>query len=485
MLFNSYIFIFAFLPPVLLVYWLARGRHRLEPALAFLTLASLFFYGWWKPAYLWIIMGSMVGNYIFGKYLTRSHSKLLLGVGVGLNLAVLGYYKYANFFIDNINLALSSSFHLETIVLPLAISFFTFQQIAYLVDTYQRKTEEYQFLHYCLFVVFFPQLIAGPIVHHRETIPQFLKPLSKSSFSSHMSVGLTLFCIGLFKKVVIADTLALTATPIFALADGGAVISTQDAWLGALAYTFQLYFDFSGYSDMAIGLARMFGIVLPMNFFSPYKSRNIIDFWRRWHITLSRFLRDYLYIPLGGNRKGPIMRYRNLFITMLLGGMWHGAGWNFLIWGALHGIYLVINHGYHYLRARIGFDSPGRIHAALAWLLTFSAVVLAWVYFRATTLDGAHALLVAMFGLSGDVSNTLGNYHANPIVIALLISVLAPSSLQMLVDYDPVLDDLRSESEKVRLRWRPTLLWALGISMIGAYAIMDMAKVSEFLYFQF
>ncbi len=482
MLFNSYIFIFAFLPVVLLVYWGVRGRHRLEPALVWLTLASLFFYGWWNPAYLWIILGSMVGNYLLGKYLTRTQSKLILGLGVAANLGVLGYYKYANFLVDNIDLLFSTHLTLHTIILPLAISFFTFQQIAYLVDTYQRKTEEYQFLHYSLFVVFFPQLIAGPIVHHKETIPQFLKPLPLSSFSSHMSVGLTLFFIGLFKKVVIADTLAVTATPIFSMADAGVALSAQDAWLGALAYTFQLYFDFSGYSDMATGLARMFGIVLPMNFFSPYKAVNIIDFWRRWHITLSRFLRDYLYIPLGGNRGGTLRRYRNLYLTMLLGGIWHGAGWNFLIWGSLHGVYLMINHGYHFLCRKLGFQGSGRLHAALGWLVTFIAVVLAWVYFRAETLHGAHSMLAAMFGMGGAVENTLANYHANPIILAFLISILAPSSFQLLVDYHPVLEDLESRS---RLRWRPTFTWALAISLMGAYAVMDMAKVSEFLYFQF
>jgi D-alanyl-lipoteichoic acid acyltransferase DltB (MBOAT superfamily) len=485
MLFNSYLFIFAFLPVVLLVYWAARGHHRLELALAWLTLASLLFYGWWKPAYLWIIMGSMIGNYLFGQALARSHSRALLALGVSLNLALLGYYKYTNFLVDNVNIALSTNFHLDTILLPLAISFFTFQQIAYLVDTYQSKTQEYRFLHYCLFVVFFPQLIAGPIVHHRETIPQFLKPLPASDFASHLSVGLTLFIIGLFKKVVLADTLAESATPVFALADAGSAISTRDAWFAALAYTFQLYFDFSGYSDMAIGLARMFGVVLPMNFFSPYKATNIIDFWRRWHITLSRFLRDYLYIPLGGNRSGPLLRYRNLFITMLLGGMWHGAGWNFLIWGALHGTYLVLNHGHHFLCRRFSFPTGGRLYRGLAWLLTFVAVVVAWVYFRAETLHGAHTLLSAMAGLGVHTENTLPTNDMNPIVIALLISLLAPSSLQMLADFKPVLDGIGPQSSHVRLRWRPSFWWALGLSLFGAYAIMDMAKVSEFLYFQF
>jgi len=350
MLFNSYQFIFLFLPVTLLVFFLIgnKGHHRI--ALSWLVGASLFFYAWWNPAYLGLLLFSLLFNYACGVALSnkseqaQNSNRLLLFAGVAINLLLLGYYKYANFFIDNINAFSESNWHLNTIILPLAISFFTFQQVAYLVDAYRGETKEYNFLHYALFVTFFPQLIAGPIVHHKEMLPQFAKEETYRLNKQHLAIGLTIFIIGLFKKVVIADTFAGYATPIFLGAESGETLTFFQAWEGAIAYTLQLYFDFSGYSDMAIGLARMFGIKLPLNFNAPYQACNIIDFWRRWHITLSRFLRDYLYFSLGGNRKGEFRRYINLFLTMLLGGLWHGAGWTYIAWGGLHGSYLVINH---------------------------------------------------------------------------------------------------------------------------------------------
>jgi alginate O-acetyltransferase complex protein AlgI len=333
MLFNSYTFIFIFLPITLLVFFSIGGKGHHRIAIAWLVAASLFFYGWWNPAYLSLILGSILFNYAVGVALSNlqaqssaSHltKKIILSFGILVNLFLLAYFKYANFFVDNLNSLSGSNFHLQTIILPLAISFFTFQQITYLVDAYKGETREYNFLHYCLFVTFFPQLIAGPIVHHREMLPQFVKNTIYKFNHQHLAIGLTIFFIGLFKKVVLADGVAVYATPVFEAAEQGVMLTFFEAWAGALAYTFQLYFDFSGYSDMAIGIARMFGIRLPLNFNSPYKSVNIIEFWRRWHITLSRFLRDYLYIPLGGNRKGKFRRYINLMITMLLGGLWHG-----------------------------------------------------------------------------------------------------------------------------------------------------------------
>jgi len=354
MLFNSFEFIFFFLPITLTIFfWIGKRNHH-QVAISWLVLCSLFFYGWWSPAYLALILFSMLFNYAFGVMLgngeSRKNKKALLILGVGINLGLLGYYKYANFFIDQLNWLLDSNFHLEKIFLPLAISFFTFQQIAYLVDAYRQETKEYNFLHYCLFVTFFPQLIAGPIVHHKEMLPQFSKNIVYKFNYEHMAMGITIFIIGLFKKVILADSVSIYATPVFNAAEIGATVTFFSAWGGALAYTLQLYFDFSGYSDMAIGIAYMFGIKLPINFNSPYKATSIIDFWRRWHITLSRFLRDYLYFALGGNRKGSIRRYINLFLTMLLGGIWHGAGWTFVIWGMLHGTYLIINHAWRKIR---------------------------------------------------------------------------------------------------------------------------------------
>ncbi|MCK4501442.1 MAG: MBOAT family protein, partial [Desulfuromonadales bacterium] len=299
MLFNSYIFISLFLPITLVVYYLIGGQGKHRVAISWLVGASLFFYGWWNPAYLGLIITSMLFNYAVGISLGKndtSHrsTRLILALGVAANLALLGYFKYANFFVNTLNNITETTYHLETIILPLAISFFTFQQIAYLIDAWKGETREYSFLHYSLFVTFFPQLIAGPIVHHKEMLPQFAKDITYKFKHENISIGLTIFLLGLFKKVIIADSAAKYSTPIFDAAEDGMTLSFIEAWIGALSYTFQLYFDFSGYSDMAIGLARMFGIRLPLNFNSPYKANNIIDFWRHWHMTLSRFLRDYL-----------------------------------------------------------------------------------------------------------------------------------------------------------------------------------------------
>ena len=409
MLFNSIEFIFVFLPVVLLVFYMigSYGNHRI--AISWLVGASLFFYGWWNPAYLGLILASILFNYAMGAALVsrndRPHAPYLLALGVACNLAILAYYKYANFFVDNLNMLSGSSYHLETIILPLAISFFTFQQITFLVDASRGETREYNFLHYSLFVTFFPQLIAGPIVHHREMLPQFAKDSIYRVNQSNLAIGIAIFLLGLFKKVVLADGVAAYATPVFAAAESGEIITFFEAWAGALAYTFQLYFDFSGYSDMAIGIARMFNIRLPVNFNSPYKAVNIIEFWRRWHMTLSRFLRDYLYFPLGGNRKGQPRRYVNLMVTMLLGGLWHGAGWTFVAWGFMHGLFLVINHAWHGLRRLFGSEPgslglPGR---GVAWLVTFLSVVVSWVMFRAESFESATVILQGMAGMNGFV----------------------------------------------------------------------------------
>jgi D-alanyl-lipoteichoic acid acyltransferase DltB (MBOAT superfamily) len=309
MLFNSYEFIFGFFPLVFLGF-LVLARAGM-PALVqvWLVGCSLFFYGWWNYKYLALILASILFNYFVGLVISHSRNhtrRLWLVLGVCFNLGLLGFFKYADFFISTTNIIFGRDFNLLHVILPLAISFFTFQQIAYLVDRYQDIAfeREISFLEYTLFVAFFPQLIAGPIVHHSQVIPQFRRPEFGRFRLDNMSIGVTIFFFGLFKKVVIADRFGEWATPAFSMVDGGEVLSMQEAWLGAMAYTFQLYFDFSGYSDMAIGLGRIFGIRLPANFFSPYKADSIIEFWRRWHMTLSRFLRDYLYFPLGGNRKG-------------------------------------------------------------------------------------------------------------------------------------------------------------------------------------
>ena len=407
MLFNSSTFLFAFLPIVLCGYWLLdRFVQKKVLNYVWLVLCSLFFYTWWNPIYFCLLAPSIVVNYFLGTYIgseSAKNRKAVLIFGIAANLALIGYFKYANFFVDNLNALTGSSIELGNITLPLAISFFTFQQITYLVDAYRGETRDYDFLHYCLFVTFFPQLIAGPIVHHGEMLPQFEAAKPGALNPKNISIGGTIFAIGLFKKVVIADTVANFATPVFNAALQGNEVGFADAWIGALCYTLQLYFDFAGYSDMAIGLGRLFGIVIPLNFNSPYKASNIAEFWRRWHITLSRFLRDYIYIALGGNRKGMVRRYSNLLITMLLGGLWHGAGWSFVFWGGLHGFYLVVQNAWSTLLMSLGFDArnAGQVRRVLGTALTFLAVVVGWVFFRAESFSSGVSLVESMFGFNG------------------------------------------------------------------------------------
>ena len=365
----------------------------IEASKAFLVFASLFFYAWWNTAYLPLILVSMLINYTVGRELAshtkkkRGYSaKKLLTIGIVFNLGLLGYFKYMDFFILNINRVFHADIALWHLALPLAISFYTFQQIAYLVDSYREETKEYDFLNYAVFVTFFPQLIAGPIVHHAEMMPQFARLKNKVMNYYNIALGLFIFSLGLFKKVIIADTFAVWATQGFDVAKS---LNMLEAWATSLSYTFQLYFDFSGYTDMAIGVALLFNIKIPMNFFSPYKATSIQDFWRRWHITLSRFLKDYIYIPLGGNRKGGVRTYANLFTTFLLGGIWHGAGWTFVFWGMLHGLALVV----HRVWKKLGMTMP----TLLAWFITFNFINIAWVFFRALNFDAAMKVLKGMF----------------------------------------------------------------------------------------
>jgi alginate O-acetyltransferase complex protein AlgI len=384
------------------------------------------------------------------------------------------------------------------IILPLGISFFTFQQIAYLVDVMRGAKVERDIVSYTLFVSFFPHLIAGPLVHHAEMIPQFKR--GRTGRSSVLAArGLAIFAAGLFKKVVIADNLAQFVSPVFAHLDAGGGVTTSWAWLATSAYTLQIYFDFSGYSDMAVGLALLFGIRLPVNFRSPYKATSIIDFWRRWHITLSRFLRDYLYIPLGGNRLGEIRRYLNLLVTMLLGGLWHGAGWNFLIWGGLHGLYLCVNHLWQAWRGDRASES-GLFAKAFSWAITFAAVVLAWVFFRAKTLDGAWQMLSSLFGFEAgssayaspgilrlmDLPLLVGEpillaIGAAAVALALAIALGLPNVPQ-LFGYR---EYRRAPERTSLLRWRPNAAWALVSALALAISLFGMWQRLEFLYFQF
>ncbi len=491
MLFNSYAFLFGFLPASLLLFFLL-GRRSALAAIGFLALASLFFYGWWNPRYLALLIGSVIFNYILGRRLAASPTRSradhrVLWFGVGGNLLVLGTFKYADFFAANLNEVTSLALPLPHIVLPLGISFFTFTQIAYLVDAYRKEVREYRFVHYGLFVTFFPHLLAGPVLHHAEVMPQFARTETLRANSTNFAVGLTIFAIGLFKKVVLADGIAEFATPVFDAAAQGATLSLLAAWGGALSYTFQLYFDFSGYSDMAIGLARLFGIVFPANFNSPYKAESIIDFWRRWHMTLSRFLRDYLYIPLGGGRCHPLRRHANLMITMLLGGLWHGAGWTFVIWGGLHGLFLVINHAWRALPKPELL--PPTVARWLARLLTFFAVVMGWVFFRAESLAAARSIFEGMIGLHG-ASRSDPYYFGLPelrgLIVMFLVAWGLPNVQQLLYRYRPVLETYPGETPAPgRLEWKPGAAWAMATAALLVAAAINLTRVSEFLYYQF
>ena len=516
MLFNSVVFIFGFFPVVVFVFFrLARSNHLL--AAGWLVFASLFFYGWWNPRYVLLLLASVAFNYASGFCLgrltrtgTSAPSRLVLAVAVSANLALLGYYKYANFFLQ-ISADLSGhALDASHILLPLGISFFTFTQIAFLVDVYRGFAREYSFVHYCLFVTYFPHLIAGPVLHHKEMMPQFQQAQTYSIDWENVAVGLTIFAIGLFKKTVIADGIAPFATPLFASPGQPDLFA---AWGGALAYTFQLYFDFSGYSDMAIGLSRVFGIKLPLNFDSPYKAVNIIEFWRRWHMTLSRFLRDYLYFSLGGNRKGPVRRQVNLIATMLLGGLWHGAGWTFVAWGGLHGMYLVANHTWRALRQRLGQDLEkstlwGRMSARL---VTLVVVIVGWVFFRAASFADAIAILRGMSGMNGvavpavfaaqfpwmrgalepwGVTFALGGTARFVLqyawITALLpLTLFAPNTQEILGRFQPALAFHGSSFSATRFAWRPSPGWATVASLIVAGGLLSLSRVSEFLYYQF
>jgi D-alanyl-lipoteichoic acid acyltransferase DltB (MBOAT superfamily) len=496
-LFNSFIFLFLFLPATFLGFFLIGRRSRALAAL-WLFAASLFFYGWWNPVFTILLLCSILFNYSVGAALARAHAlgravrgKWILGIGVAANLGLIAYFKYAGFFVEGGNALLGLGWRIESVVLPLGISFYTFTQIAFLVDAHRGEVREVNFIHYGLFVTYFPHLIAGPVLHHKEMMPQFALPGTYRVHWENLSVGATIFAIGLFKKVVLADGVAPLATPVFKAASDGATVTFAEAWLGALAYTFQLYFDFSGYSDMAIGLSRLFGVKLPLNFDSPYKAVNIIEFWRRWHMTLSRFLRDYLYFPLGGNRKGPVRRYLNLLITMVLGGLWHGAGLTFVVWGALHGIYLVINHAWRRIRRVLGDDVTRSTPAGrlASMTLTFLAVVVAWVFFRADSLDAAWAVLRGMSGLNGfgappatGAGEGVTDTAAFRIAALWALAWLAPNTQQLMAAFKPALG---TASPTRWPGWQPDVYWFSAVALGLACALAEMGEVSEFLYFQF
>jgi len=497
MLFNSFVFIFGFLPATLVIFFLTARLAGTRAAVGFLIFASMFFYAWWSPIYLLLLIGEVTVNFLIGRLIlkrrTEPSGKAILAAGIAFNLLILGYFKYAVFFLGIVNQLAATQWSIVALVLPLGISFHTFQQIAYLIQVKTGHAPRYRFHDYALFVTFFPQLIAGPIVHHDEIIPQIESAGFARWNTGNFLLGLSIFAIGLFKKTVIADTLAQVATPAFtAVAHSQGLVPGQ-AWLGALGYSLQLYFDFSAYSDMAIGLARMFNIVMPANFDSPYKAVNIADFWRRWHMTLSRFLRDYLYFPLGGNRNGSSRAMVNVMVTMLLGGLWHGAGWTFVVWGGLHGIYIC---GHRLVRATGFYEKlvpyywPRRI---LAQATTLFLIVIAWVFFRAVDFQAAVLMLKSMFGMAGAQADIkFGISKAVVLVItAGVVALFAPNVIDIFVPYHPVLDNERKNARRLlppldRIRWSAGLGWGLLTGAIASCATLAiLGWQSEFLYFQF
>jgi len=506
MLFNSYEFLLLFLPLTTILFVVCGRVWGKRAAFGSLVLASLVFYARWNPPYVLLVVGSIMFNYGVGfiqhRVIERSGkgSKAVLALGVTANLALLGYFKYANFFVDTVARVTSSPWHIQPIVLPLAISFFTFTQIAYLVDVWEGMVCSYSFLDYCFFVLFFPHLIAGPIVRHHEILPQVKASDGRLKFDD-FAVGLTVLSMGLFKKVVFADGIAEHATYVFSQARDGFAPDLAAAWGGVLAYACQIYFDFSGYSDMAIGLGCIFGIRMPLNFNSPYKARSIIDFWRRWHMSLSRFLRDYLYIRLGGNRKGVARRYTNLMATMLLGGLWHGAGWTFVIWGGLHGIYLLVNHAW--ARITKGQEwASSRFMVVVYYVVTFVAVLVGWIFFRAKSFSTAVSVLKGTAGLNGvritpGFQRFLGHWadrvitfeHIDFKMVGLLWLVVLlptifvmPNTQEIMYRVRPA---LKQADSMAAVLWRPSARWAVLAGLVLAVTLLKMGRITEFLYFQF
>jgi D-alanyl-lipoteichoic acid acyltransferase DltB (MBOAT superfamily) len=468
MLFNSDPFLLGFLPAVLAVHLALRGRRNATAL--WLIIASLVFYSWWDWRYIGLLLASAAANYLIGGRIAahQSAARAWLAAGIALDLTVLGLFKYLAFFAGIAGWRLGGS-----IVLPLGISFYTFTQIAFLIDLARTGERPPGARDYLLFVTWFPHLIAGPILHHRDMIPQFTSAGAFRASLDDLAAGATMLCLGLGKKVLLADMLAPYVTPIFDQAGSPALLP---AWIAAFAYSLELYFDFSGYCDMAIGLSLLFGIRLPANFASPYQAASIIEFWRRWHMTLARFLRDDLYIPLGGNRSG-LGRYGNILITMALGGLWHGAGWTYLVWGLVHGAYLCINH---LARARRLALPRGLTHA-----VTLLAVILAWVPFRAPDLGRAGTILVGLVGVNG-----LGQLDGDALGAVSLIGVLgmvvlaAPNTQTMLAAARPTLTAIENP-ERTRFAWRLSAGWAAAAGFVLAASLVRIGQASPFLYFEF
>ena len=499
MLFTSGEFLFVYLPLTLALFFLISRFAGNAAGAAWLVLASFVFYAYWLPVYTGLLAASVVFNYLLGSVILacpadRQRRRLaLLSFAVATDLLLLGYFKYANFFLSTVAQLSGRPLGALNVILPIGISFFTFTQIAYLADVFAGKVRERNPLHYALFVSYFPHLIAGPVLHHAEMMPQFALPRIYRPRLENFAIGLAFLLIGLAKKVLLADSWAPLADDLFD-SPATAGVASGEAWRGVLAYTLQIYFDFSGYSDMAVGLSLLIGVRLPYNFNSPYQATSVIEFWRRWHMTLSRFLRDYLYVPLGGNRHGSVRRYLNLMITMLLGGLWHGASWTFVIWGGLHGLYLAINHAWRFGRERLTGAAVTHAPVALrlvtrmlAMTLTLLSVTVAWVFFRAHSGAGALRILASMFDAS-----TVRSAPADDIGLPIILSLGAGFAVAMLMRNSQLMVDSSMTGAVGRIaagRWRVVGLGALVGAEVTAIAMLALISASrsttEFIYFNF
>lgn len=514
MLFTSATFILVFLPITLIVFLLIPAHCRAARKI-WLTTASLFFYGYWNLNYVLLLLTSIGFNFAIAEYIVlwhgqrKAHHSLLFGIAA--NLLLLCYYKYTNFIAGIFGAALGTDFGHFDIVLPLAMSFFTFTQVGYIVDVARDPKLHYKFLDYSLFVVFFPHLVAGPIVRHWEMIPQYAEKDLRAN-REDFAVGSAIFSIGLLKKLLLADSAAVYANLIYRSAEDRGQLDWFGSWFGTLSYAMQIYFDFSGYSDMAIGLARMFSIKFPFNFDSPYKATSISDFWKKWHVTLTRFLREYVYFTLGGNRKGEFRQTINVMTTFLLSGLWHGAGWNFVIWGALHGVYLAVSQLWSRIRKTHDWRLTHWSYTAACVLLTFTCVLVSYVYFRAPNLKTANTILLTMFGGTGftvadsitNASHFWGRIAAGAGVVfvpdtsgiqdyrlalrivfgLLLVAWFMPNTQQLLKNHDPIFEpDIRSTRWAIPLN--RTSGFILGVLLFIAVFCHFKAPSTPFLYFNF
>ena len=482
MLYNSYIFCFLFLPIVLCAYYLLNKYEKYNLSLALLFFASIIFYSYDNIRYVVLLMGSIIINWFISCLLSQSRNIFYLIIGIGINIAIIFHFKYFNFFIDNLNKLFQFEFSFRKILLPLGISFITFQQISYIVDSYRGETKEYSFLEYAAFISFFPQLIAGPIVLHKEIIPQFKDYRKKLFCHESFAKGVYFFSIGLFKKVIIADTLNK------AVAWGWGnfeQITSLEIIIIMLSYTFQIYFDFSGYSEMALGIGKMFNFDIPMNFDCPYKSCSIIEFWKKWHITLTRFLREYVYFPLGGSLKGKVWTCLNVMIVFFLSGLWHGANWTFVLWGVMHGIAQIFNRFFD-----VKWEKCNQV---FRWLVTFSFINIMWLFFRADSIGQAWELLIRVIKMETlTISEDLYKCFVLP-EIKWLVGCVTPmekliekiNGFYMWVTLLMVFGICLNEKNIKEKKFYPNILTAIKCSWLLIWSIISFSGVSVFLYFNF